>query len=49
MARLALTVGLGIVGAILIPGVGASLGFAIGSLVGGLIGNMVFPGKGKRL
>lgn len=48
MARLALTIAGGIIGAILIPGVGASLGFALGSLAGGIIGQLAFPGKGTH-
>lgn len=46
MARLALTVGLGIVGGLLIPGVGFGLGFAIGSTVGGIAGSLLFPPGG---
>ena len=49
MARLALSVAGGILGAILIPGVGASLGFAIGSALGGIIGALAFPGKGTHV
>lgn len=48
MAKLALTVAGGILGAVLIPGVGASLGFAIGSALGGIIGMLAFPGKGTH-
>lgn len=49
MAKLALTVAGGVLGAILIPGVGASLGFAIGSAIGGIIGSLAFPGKGTHV
>lgn len=49
MARLALSVVGGILGAIFIPGVGASLGFAIGSAVGGIVGQLAFPGKGTHV
>jgi outer membrane lipoprotein SlyB len=49
MARLALSVVGGILGAIFIPGVGASLGFALGSLAGGIIGQLAFPGKGTHV
>jgi hypothetical protein len=49
MARLALSVVGGILGAIFIPGVGSSLGFALGSLAGGIIGQLAFPGKGTHV
>lgn len=49
MARLALSIVGGILGAFLIPGVGASLGFAIGSALGGIIGQLAFPGKGTHV
>lgn len=49
MARLALTILGGILGAFLIPGVGASLGFSIGSAIGGIIGQLAFPGKGTHV
>jgi hypothetical protein len=56
LARLALTVGLGIVGAALAPftagtsiAFSAQFGFALGSLVGSVIGQLAFPGSGTHV
>jgi hypothetical protein len=52
MARLALSIAGGIVGAILaLPtgGVSVGLGFSLGSMVGGVIGSLAFPGKGQHV
>lgn len=44
MARLALSIGLGIVGGLLTLGAGGfAIGFAVGSVVGGIAGSLLFP------
>lgn len=49
MARLALTIAGGIIGA-LIAGPGAiALGWSIGAMLGGVVGQLAFPGKGTHV
>lgn len=49
MARLALSIAGGILGAVFLPGIGASLGWSIGAAAGGIIGALAFPGKGQHV
>ena len=56
MARMALSIGFGILGAALAPftagtslAFSAQFGFALGSVVGSVIGSLAFPGKGTHV